>query len=120
MSETTIPEHVRKFLHKHIHSVEQFEILMLLVREPIRFWSVKEMNQIICSNESSVEARLRDLAKSGLLEVVPADDEIFRLQPDCPEAPVLLEMDNLYKKRRLAVIEAIYAKAPTRLNMPRS
>jgi len=92
------------------------EILMLLTREPVRFWSVQEVNQIICSNESSVGARLQDLAKSGLLEVVPAGEEIFRLQPDCQDAPVLVEMDTLYKSRRLAVIETIYSRSTSRVN----
>src|ERR1044072_8118162 len=109
MSETGIPDRVRRFLGKYIHSVEQLEILMLLNSEPGRAWSPQEVNQIIRSNECSIAERLRDLVASNLLQRITSNGETFQLHPELHDAPVIAEIGELYKSCRLAIIETIYA-----------
>lgn len=108
MSEGGSPDAVLSFVDRHIESVEQLEILLLLAAQD-RMWSAAEIFQNIQSSQASVEKRLESLVAAGLLAktekgcfyFAPKDDDTRKLVKDLAEA---------YKTRRVRIIEAIYTR----------
>ncbi len=98
-----------KFVDRHIDSIEQLEILLLLA-ESGREWSAAEILQNLQSSAGSVSLRLASLQKTGLIAPVggcwqftPADEAVAR---------VVHELAEAYRERRVRIIEAIYAPKP--------
>lgn len=116
----TAPEPLKKdileFISKHIHSVEQIEILAILHREPNREWSVHALDDVIRSSEESLRMRLQDLCRRGFITCSPAPNEVYRFGPS--SADLRLSIDALvaaYKNHRIRVIEAIFTKPMTEI-----
>jgi hypothetical protein len=107
MAAETLSEELLDFIARHIESVEKLEILLLLVRQPERFWSARDIFQQIQSSPASVEHRLDELHRAGLLEKEAAGS--FRFQPVSAESRKrALSLQEAYDNRRIKVIEAIY------------
>ncbi len=94
-----LPEDVHRFLHQHIDSVEQLEVLLLLWRSPERGWTSDEVATTIYSHPTSVVRRLALLLGQGLLrerepgcyQYAPRTAELHaavsHLDRDLPRAP---------------------------------
>lgn len=109
MPEEPIPKDVLLFIADHIRSVEQLEILCLLVETPDRAWSTSEIFRTIQSTEKSVLDGVQYFMDHG---VVSQDAEgLFRFNP---EAALLkesvLRLVRTYRERRVTIIETIYKK----------
>ena len=104
-----LPEDVHHFLHQHIESVEQLEVLLLLWRTPERGWTSDEVATAVYSHPSSVVRRLALLLGQGLLR---------EREPGCYQyAPrtaglhdTVTRLDHVYRERRVAVITLIASK----------
>jgi DNA-binding IclR family transcriptional regulator len=102
------PDAVLSFVDRHIESLEQLEILLLLAAQD-RGWSALEIFQKIQSSQASVEQRLQTLVTAGLL----AKDErgLFRFAPKDEETrKVVKDLADAYRTRRVRIIEAIYTR----------
>jgi DNA-binding transcriptional ArsR family regulator len=108
VSEGGSTDAVLSFVDRHIESLEQLEILLLLAAQD-RSWSAAEIFQQIQSSQASVEQRLGSLTAAGLLardengrfRFTPKDDDTRKLVKDLADA---------YKSRRVRIIEAIYTR----------
>jgi predicted transcriptional regulator len=101
------PDTVLRFIDRHIESVEQLEILLLLAEES-RDWSSFEIFKRIQSSEASVMQRLQQLSSAGL--VVNKAGQ-FRFEPrDESMRGIVRDLAELYRIRRVRVIEAIYTR----------
>jgi predicted transcriptional regulator len=102
------PDGVLSFVDRHIESVEQLEILLLLASQE-RKWRASEIFQTIQSSQTSVEQRLESLVAAGLI----AKDEkgCFRFAPkDDDTRKLVKDLADAYKTRRVRIIEAIYTR----------
>ena len=109
--ETPIPEPVARFLAVHIRSLEQLEILLLLAGQPDRAWSADTVYDVIRSSLSSTAERLDELRLQGLLSVSAGEDRVYRFQPQAPEIAAAVEtLGQLYKERRVKIVELIYSQ----------
>jgi hypothetical protein len=107
--ETPIPEPVARFLAVHVRTLEQLEILLLLASQPERAWSVDAVYDVIRSSRSSAAERLDELRLQGLLSVSEAG--MYRYQPQVPEIAAVVEtLAQLYKQRRVKIVELIYSQ----------
>ena len=107
MSQTSLPVEVQKFIARHIRSLEQLEILCLLVGNPARAWSEAEVFKQIQSSPESVGRTMRRFTAEGLF--VHEGGSSYRFEPKSPEmARPATELAALYKQHRVAIIEAIY------------
>ena len=108
MIEGGAPDGVLSFVDRHIESVEQLEILLLLASQE-RKWRASEIFQTIQSSQTSVEQRLESLVAAGLI----AKDEkgCFRFAPkDDDTRNLVKDLADAYKTRRVRIIEAIYTR----------
>ena len=104
-----LPEDVRQFLHQHIDSVEQLEVLLLLWRTPNRGWTSEEVATAVYSHPSSVVRRLALLLGHGLLR--EREPGCYQYAPRTAEQhETVTRVDHMYRERRVAVITLIASK----------
>jgi len=100
---------VSRFLHQHIDSVEQLEVLLLARMSPGRSWSAPDMARELYSHPSSITQRFQRLLGSGLLrETSPG---VVQYAPRAAELDaVVARLADMYRERRVAVISLIATK----------
>lgn len=109
MAEKAIPQEALKLIARHIHSVEQLEILLLLRKTPEKPLSVQEVFRVIQSSEPSVAASLAYFTTEGFLK--QQGEGTYRFAPGSPEMEQACTfLAEAYHERRVAVIEAIYSR----------
>lgn len=106
--EGEIPQEVRRFVAKHIRSLEQLEVLLLVSALPDRDWTVDSVFQIVQTNRPLVQQRLDDFVRDGLM--VRRPDDSYRYAPKSESlAHDIVAVGNFYKLSRHKIIEMIYA-----------
>jgi len=111
--ESRVPAHVRAFIHEHIDSVEQLEVLLLVRAHPGREWSAREVADELRIDPGSAEQRLEDLVRVGLLADGSAG---VRYAPETPElARQVDELAQLYQSHRVAIISVIFSRPSERI-----
>jgi AraC-like DNA-binding protein len=104
-----LPQDVHQFLYQHIESVEQLEVLILLLERPERGWSPDEVARELYSHPASIARRLAMLLGQGLLR---------EIEPGCYQyAPrtgdlhaTTIRVAAMYRERRVAVVTLIASK----------
>jgi hypothetical protein len=100
---------VRDFIAEYVHSVEQLEILCLLLENDPKDWSAEEVFRQVQSSERSVSKCLESFRKNGLINS-PAPGR-YRMAFERPEAfATVRELAKAYRERRVAVIQSIYER----------
>ena len=104
-----LPQDVHHFLHQHIDSVEQLEVLLLLWRSPERGWTSDDVATTIYSHPTSVVRRLALLLGQGLLR--EREPGCYQYAPRTVELHAAVShLDRIYRERRVAVITLIASK----------
>jgi hypothetical protein len=109
-----ISEPVRQLIARHIVSIEQLEILLLLREHRARSWTPAQVNDRLQSSLLSVTARLDDLAGRGLLH---RDSDQFRYDATEELEAVVAALARDYCERRYSVIDLIFSKGSDRLKV---
>jgi hypothetical protein len=109
-----ISDPVRQLIARHIVSIEQLEILLLLREQRARAWSPAEVNDRIQSSLPSVSDRLADLVRRGLLR---RDDDGFRYDAPADQDVIIAELAGEYRDRRYSVIDLIFSKGSDKLKV---
>ena len=108
---TDIPSDVRRFIVDHIDSVEQLEVLLLLHRNPARWWTAADVNAEIRTSLASAADRLRDLAERRLAGVEPGTLPRYRFAPvDAAVGGLVSRVAETYRKHRVAIVTLVYSK----------
>jgi hypothetical protein len=105
---------VRLLIARHIVSIEQLEILLLLREHGGRAWSPAEVNDRIQSSLASVSDRLADLVRRGLLRM---DGEAYRYDALVETEAIVAELAADYRDRRYSVIDLIFSKRSDKLQL---
>lgn len=95
---------LRALINRSIASVEQVEILLLLRASNGKLWTPEEISVELRRTPASVERRMRDLARSGLLDL---EGNGYRYRRGKHDATVE-ELEREYEHRRVRLIEAIF------------
>lgn len=107
----TMHDAVGRFIAQHIHSVEQLEVLLLLLRSGAREWTAGEVSRELSSHPHSAESRLLDLRARGLVDAREDGQELrYRYAPPPGTDEIIAALALLYAERRVSVITAIFAK----------
>lgn len=101
-----ISDGVRQFIERHIRSVEQLELLLLLRRSAGRSWTAEEASRELRTRPSSVAPRLAELAGAGL---VACSDAAYAYPSPGPREDVLSELERAYARYRARVISIIFS-----------
>jgi hypothetical protein len=106
--QSDLPPNIRDFISRHIVSLEELEILLLLYEGKEWDWSPAEINQRLRSQETSIKKWLETLASLGLASqtagryrFAPASEHLERETAAVAEA---------YRERRIKVIELIFSR----------
>ena len=106
--QSDLPPNTRDFITRHIVSVEELEILLMLHEHKDRDWGPAEINRHLRSQEASIAKWLEALVALGLAShaggryrFAPASDTLAQ------ETTALAEA---FRERRLKVIEFIFSK----------
>ena len=104
-----LPPDVHQFLYQNIESVEQLEVLVLLLHRPERGWSPDEVARELYSHPASIARRLAMLLGQGLLrEIEPG---CYQYAPRTTELhATVLRVAETYHERRVAVVTLIASK----------
>jgi hypothetical protein len=109
---------LKSFIAEHIHSVEQVEILLLLVRVPERAWNPRAVSDEIRTDPESAADRLEDLHTRGLVSRQQSSPVGYHYAPRTEElAARVAELAVAYSERRYTVIDLIFAKPSDRIRI---
>ncbi len=109
MSEPDIPDDVRRLLQRHIQSVAELEVLLLLHGKP-GAWRSDEAARELRFAGDAVGHLLDGLVSKGFLQV---DDSGYRFGPvDAPRTDGTARLAAVYLERRVAVTTAIHTQPP--------
>lgn len=110
MSGDALPPPVKQLLSRHIQSVEQLEVLLLLRSQPQRAWTAAEVYEVIRSSQPSIAARLQAFTAQGFLVEENGAPPRFRFAPKDQNLQSAVDQTaNAYQTWRVRVIEAIFA-----------
>jgi hypothetical protein len=102
------PADVKEFIRKHIHSIAQLEVLLLIGREPQRAWTTDEITSRLYLRTQMVAALLTDIVRRGF---AVQEEGCFRYQPANDIDRQLIErLAEVYQVRRVAVTTEIFSK----------
>jgi hypothetical protein len=103
-----LPNDVKEFISRHIHSLAQLEVLLTLRREPERLWTIDEITSALYLQRQMVNDLLLDVVRRGLVEQEGGN---FRYRPANDIIGGLIDrLAQLYQERRVAVTTEIFAK----------
>jgi len=110
VTESGLPEDVRHFLSTHIRSVGELEVLLLLHRDPARWWTAEQVNRELKTSHQSALKHLEDLRDGGLVQERRLADQEFRFHASDPGlVPVVRTIDSLFKDWIASIVDVIYA-----------
>ncbi len=109
MSRESLPSAVKQLLARHIRSVEQLEVLLLLRSQPARAWRSAEVYDVIRSSAPSISARLDAFSAAGFLAKEEGTPQTYRYAPSADLRSAVDETAAAYQTWRVRVIEAIFA-----------
>jgi hypothetical protein len=106
-----IPDDVRLFVRTHLRSMFELEALLLVAREPERWWNAEAVDRQLRASREAVTAQLERLADAGLLEVQVVNEKLFRFSPRAPEnASLVAALTVLHRDRFHAVVDLVYGR----------
>lgn len=110
MPPPNIPDEVRRFIFAHIPSVERLEILLLLFDGRKHAWTPQAVEEQIRSTTDSIAKNIDYLvgAKLAAWDANTANAVRYNVASEPLDAAVT-ELGLVYRTRRVAVIELIYA-----------
>lgn len=104
-----VPSEVEQFLAKHITSLDQLEVLLLVSALPDRAWSASAVYQVIMSTHALVCQRLDELVARGFL-ACSGEPPLYRYAPQSDElARQVAAVAGFYKMSRHRVVQLIYS-----------
>lgn len=109
-AEEPIPENVRRFIVDHVQSVESLETLLLCYAGTLREITPAEISRTLYTSLEAATARLEELHRAKLLVTCGSEPVKYRFNPASPDAPVVADLEKIYKVRRVSVISFIYSK----------
>ena len=108
MPKREFSDKLRTFVNKHITSVEQIEVLLILLANPKRVWSIDEISAILRSSDHSIASRLQSLVSGGLALGTP--DLGYRYAATGRLHGLVEELQEEYGARRFSVIELVFSR----------
>jgi hypothetical protein len=109
VSDADLPTEAKQFLRTHIQSLEQLEILSLMVAHRDREWTARAIYEAILSNEKSIGARLVHFEISGLVVCSASTPAAYRYEPRTPELEAGARATlQAFRDRRVLVTETIF------------
>jgi hypothetical protein len=108
VAEADIPAAARHLIDRHIHSVEQLEVLLLLRAAPDKAWTPAEVARALVTQPDTAAQRLVDLERRAM---VASESDAYRYAPDARTDRAIGELAQAYATRRTTVVSLIFSKS---------
>jgi hypothetical protein len=107
-----ISPELKRFIQEAINSVDQLEVLLFLMSNPDREWTVEEITDRTRLTEDSVRDKLQGLSRAQIIVESPGPAPTYCYAPNSPAlaTEVAQSLDLAYKERRDTVIQLIYSR----------
>jgi hypothetical protein len=104
---------VSNFLRAHIASVDELELLMLLVMASDRWWDATSSSRELGMSIARARAGLDALASHNLLDIRITEDVRYQFRPGTPDLEAAaLALATVYQRTPAAVVHVIARSAP--------
>ena len=111
MAERGIARDVQRFVHEHLTSVAQLEILLLLHDKAGEEFSAEEIAEMLRIDPAWAEAELSRLASRGMFSKAGADPPRYSFNPARPgDAGVVADLSRVFSTHRVSVITLIFSR----------
>lgn len=97
---------VVRFITRHIESVEELEVLLLLRDQREKEWSAAEISKALRATQSSIELRLDRLRSLKLIEQQGDTRSVY--PTNHPLEADIAQVAEAYRSRKTKVIEQIF------------
>ncbi len=105
------PEDLRRFIRRHIDSLDELESLLLLAREPARDWSAEVLAEALYTSVQAAKTNLVRLKAKGLVESGgESSGPTYRFRASGESAPLVDRLGRMYPTWRVTVTTLIYSK----------
>jgi hypothetical protein len=102
---------VQDFIMRYMDSVEEMEILFLLLKSKDKWWNSPSVYHEIRSSPASVTQRLEGLVGKGLVVRKVEGENLFQYGPATAELDNSVEaLASAYSERLIRVLECLYSK----------
>ncbi len=111
MTNSSLPEGVRRFVAEQVDSAEFLEILLHLHRNPEQRFTAEELGPAVYTVPAAALLRLEELVARGFAQSDGGQNPSYRYAPSSP--PLARQVDELaaaYAANRVAVIQQIFQK----------
>jgi hypothetical protein len=106
-----ISKDVERFVERHIQSVSQLELLLLLRTAPDQTWSAEQIAREMRVELVWAQAQLVSFCERGLVERLGEGSTEFRYRPRTPELEkAVTELARAAVLHRVRLIELIYSR----------
>lgn len=106
-------EALKNFVQQRLTTVDQVDIVMLLMKEPSRSWTAAEVAAAVGTAAQSAAMRLFLLASAGVILFEPAATPSYQYVADDPATDALLhQLAALYDEDREAVAALVENRPP--------
>ncbi len=110
---STPSEALQQFLQQRLTSVDQIDIVLLLMRDPSRAWTAPEVATTVGTAPESAAMRLFLLASSGIIVFEASGIPRYRYGGSDPATHALLiELADVYASDRGAIAALVDAPPP--------
>lgn len=103
-----LPEIVVDYVRQNLRSIEQVEILLLLLKNPGTYWTAAQIDLRIRTEPSSIQRRLVQLEKLGIVEEGEGKAYRFTEKPEIVAASETFA--SYYASHTTRIIEMIYSE----------
>jgi len=102
---------VKQFIFEHVDSVEQLEIIILLRANATAQWTPQAISDVLRTNPKSVEQRLIQLKRIGIVAEIEETLPKFQYAPKDDEAlnRLIIHLDEAYRFRKHSMYELIFS-----------
>jgi hypothetical protein len=105
-----LSNNVKEFIAKHVHSVLQLEVLLLLSQNRDNIWSAHAVSRELNLSVKSAKVALVEIVSDGLLVVADGED-LYRYNPSSEELDeIVRQLATAYTTQRVGVLSLIFAK----------
>jgi predicted ArsR family transcriptional regulator len=109
VTQSGLPPEVREFLNNHIRGVGELEVLLLLQRDPGRWWTADQVNHELKTSLEAALKHLEALRDARLVQERNTTRPEFKFEPgDLRIAAIVKQLDTLFRDWIASIADAIY------------
>jgi hypothetical protein len=110
MTGATIPPEAVRFIQRHVRSVAELDLLLLLRTDPQKEWTAEQLCRELRLDQSWCEATLSRQVSESLLQRTSDRQALYQYRPVADLDQAITAVAQAYLLHRVRVIELIYSR----------